>query len=585
MAEQPTPDSIRLQLARLAASPEFAGSARLITFLEYVVEETLTHGGGALKEVVIGNAIYERDPPYDSRVDSTVRVEARRLRRKLHNFYRGSGASDPVLIDLPVGGYVPCFANRDPDLCITTEPDDTPDAIFRDGDGAAIAVMPLRAIAQDPDLEIFADSLTDELIYNLGMAEGYWIASRSTVFQFKGKDRSPPELCDLLGVDAVLQGAVKRQGACLRVTIEVSDMEGFVVWSDRFDIPDENPLDFQEKVAKTLLSRVRFDSSKMRQMKIAPRPVAVRANAKIYRARLLLDRQTPDSIANARRLFEQVAESAPDYARGHSGIADCACDLFRLGVIGRDEALNIAAPAVEAALKIDDGSVEANAAKATICAWLERDPPAAEAAYEHARRLGVNARANRLFGVFLSLFGEHEKAARLFLEARDIEPFSTHQDICETVSHYQNRRYAALIGNGELLHPQQHSGEILVCCALAGIFNSTPVSIDRLLPVIRRRCAETPEYVFIDAEIEAWAGDPSRARTLAETDLARGTFFARATLAAALGETERALRALDAALDHGELSTAWMRSDQRFDALRSNATFKNLMGRLKPLRQ
>ena len=580
--DHPSPDAVRLQLSRIEASSEFAGSARLVSFLRYVVEETLSNGGVSLKEVVIGNAVYERDPPYDSRIDSTVRVEARRLRRKLRDYYRGTGANDPVLVDLPTGGYVPTFSVR----CVTrATPADSGarEAIFRSGNGAAVAIMPFRAISRDPDLDTFADGLTDELIYTMGKADGLWIASRGTVLPYKGQERSPVELAALLGVDAVLQGSVRHEGRLLRVTVEVSDVEGFVVWSDRFDVPDDERLHLQEKIARTLLSRARFDSSPMREMRIGPGPVALRANAKVYRARLLLDQQTPDSIAAARRLFAQVAERAPDYARGHSGIADCLCDLFRLGVITRDEALAPALSAVRTALAIDSESIEANVAMATIRAWLQRDPPAAEAAFEAARTCGVSARANRLHGVFLSLFGEHDKAARLFREAREIEPFSKQQDIAEAMSHYHARRFDALTSNATAERLAGQPAEALVFVALAHVFDGKGDALRRWTGEIREQCNDTPEYALTDAELDAWCGRPERGRALTAADLAKATCFARATLAAALGDERHMFDELEAALDRGELSTAWMRSDIRFDAWRNTPSFRRLLQRLQPL--
>lgn len=542
----------------------------------------MSSGGVGLKEVVIGNAIYERDPPYDSRIDSTVRVEARRLRRKLQTFYRGTGSGDPVVIDLPTGGYVPSFAARSLSApsCQEAQP---ADEIFRIGRGAAIAIMPFRTIPRDPDLETFADGLTDELIFTMGRADGLWIASRSTVFQYKNQDRSAVELAETLGVIAVLQGSVREHQGLLRITIEVSDVDGFVVWSDRFDAPDNHRTALQDKIAKTLLSRVRFDSSRMRDMQIGPGPLALQANAKVYRARLLLDQQTPSSITSAKRLFAQVAETAPDYARGYSGLADCAADLFRLGVVSREEALAEAQPAVAKALAIDRGSIEANTALATIHAWLHRDPPKAEAAFEHARSLGVNARSNRLYGVFLSLFGRHEKALRLFREARDIEPFSTQQDIAEAISYYQAGRSSALVQSTPLSELLLQPGEALVFIALAHAFARNIDIARQLLDPISQQCSDTPDYATAAPEIEAWIGDGQRARALLKSQSGVSTAFAKATLAASLNDVETTLDSLEMALDRGELSTAWMRSDQRFDALRDVPRFRTLLARLNPL--
>ena len=97
---------IRTQLERILASETFVRSERLSRFLRYVVEETLRGNGAGLKEQVIGHDLYGHD--YDSYADPAVRVDARRLRDKLREYYAGA-TDDSVLIALPKGSYVPSF--------------------------------------------------------------------------------------------------------------------------------------------------------------------------------------------------------------------------------------------------------------------------------------------------------------------------------------------------------------------------------------------------------------------------------------------------------------------------------------------
>jgi len=78
-------------------------------FLRFVVERTLAGGGGELKETVIGVEVFGRPPAYDPKADPIIRVEARRLRLKLHEYYAGTGLTDPVPILLPKGRYQPQF--------------------------------------------------------------------------------------------------------------------------------------------------------------------------------------------------------------------------------------------------------------------------------------------------------------------------------------------------------------------------------------------------------------------------------------------------------------------------------------------
>ena len=93
---------IRDHLQELLASDLFAGSPKLRKFLEFTVERTLAGTGDSLKEYHLGVTVYGRPADYDPRVDPIVRVEARRLRAKLKQFYASSG-DGPVRIEYPTG--------------------------------------------------------------------------------------------------------------------------------------------------------------------------------------------------------------------------------------------------------------------------------------------------------------------------------------------------------------------------------------------------------------------------------------------------------------------------------------------------
>jgi Tol biopolymer transport system component len=99
---------IREQLNKILTSDTFVRSERLSAFLRYVVEVTLRGDGSTLKEQVIGHDVYARGNEYDPAADPIVRVDARRLRDKLREYYSGA-RDEPVLITLPKGSYVPCF--------------------------------------------------------------------------------------------------------------------------------------------------------------------------------------------------------------------------------------------------------------------------------------------------------------------------------------------------------------------------------------------------------------------------------------------------------------------------------------------
>ncbi len=555
-----------------------------MAFLNFVVDETLAGRGASIKEVIIGNAVYARKPSYDPRIDSTVRVEARRLRNKLREYYAGDGASDRVHISLPTGRYTPVFSFQEP---LGTDPSSTSaivgQPIFTPGPGASVAVMPFRNLSPGPEMDSFADGLTDELMFALREAPGLRVTSRNTTFQYKDRSFSAAALAKEFGLDALFQGTVRREAENVRITIEVSDPSGYIVWTDRFDGVGVDLMQLQQQVATATLSRVRFDVSQMRALQISPGPGALKALGVIFRARQLLDQQTPSAIQSAIRLFSQVSDVTPDYARGYTGLVDCYCDLFRLGITGRETAISAVNQALQRALSMDPSSGEAHCARATVSAWFARDWAAAEAGFRHVLRFGENARAARLYGILLTIMQRHDEAAVQLEEARAIEPISTAQDIAEAISHYQARRFHLLVRwSPSEAGPSRLPGEAMFYTALAHIFGGKPAEAQRMLDGIERSTNRHPDLVFSRAELEARLGDPSRGKRLIEAEPKAGSRFAHATLAAALGETDRSMAALSEALDRSELSCIWLRTDQRFDAMRGNPEYRRLLQKLDP---
>jgi hypothetical protein len=107
------PDEIRAALQRMIGSDVFKRSPQLGAFLRFVVEAVLHGKADRIKAYTIGVEVLRRDTKFDPQLDPIVRVEATRLRRTIERYYAGPGASDPVIVDLPRGSYVPTFRRRE----------------------------------------------------------------------------------------------------------------------------------------------------------------------------------------------------------------------------------------------------------------------------------------------------------------------------------------------------------------------------------------------------------------------------------------------------------------------------------------
>jgi len=107
------PTAIREQLQRLLAHPLFANSKRYPALLAYTVEQTLLGNGGDLKERSIGIEVFGRTPTYDANADPVVRITAGEVRKRLGLYYYDSAHAGELIVELPVGSYVPVFRNPD----------------------------------------------------------------------------------------------------------------------------------------------------------------------------------------------------------------------------------------------------------------------------------------------------------------------------------------------------------------------------------------------------------------------------------------------------------------------------------------
>ena len=112
MPEAPLSVEVMRQLDRILVSPLFRNAQRLATFLRFTVESTLAGEAHTLKEWAIGVRVFERPETYSPQEDPIVRIMAGRVRAKLAEYYQAAGASDPLLIELPRGAYVPRWSKR-----------------------------------------------------------------------------------------------------------------------------------------------------------------------------------------------------------------------------------------------------------------------------------------------------------------------------------------------------------------------------------------------------------------------------------------------------------------------------------------
>src|ERR1700683_1281174 len=107
-------EALHSQIEKLNHSSVLHGSESLCKLLKYLGEHSLDSPGTSLKEYQIATEVFGRPADFDSRVDSTVRVQTGRLRSKLAEYYAGDGAPDRLVIEIPKGAYTLTYHMRPP---------------------------------------------------------------------------------------------------------------------------------------------------------------------------------------------------------------------------------------------------------------------------------------------------------------------------------------------------------------------------------------------------------------------------------------------------------------------------------------
>src|SRR5271167_4068343 len=106
------PEQFFQEVDHIIKSHSLRGSESLCKLLQYLAKQSLDHPDAPLKEYQIATEVYGRHADFDPQSDSTIRVQAGRLRLKLAEYYATEGAADPIIVKIPKGNYHLIFEAR-----------------------------------------------------------------------------------------------------------------------------------------------------------------------------------------------------------------------------------------------------------------------------------------------------------------------------------------------------------------------------------------------------------------------------------------------------------------------------------------
>lgn len=381
--------AIREQLKSVLDSSLFMQSERLGRFLKFVVDETLDGRAARLNQYVIAIDVFDRDESFDPTVDAIVRVEARRLRSKLLEYYDELGCDDPIRILLPKRRYAARFQFRSAtDSSASSAKTDSdgessndngePEATFQAN--PTIAVMPFVNMSPDPEQEYFADGISEDLITDLSQLPQVSVISRQSTFAYKGTAATVQQVCDELGANIVLEGSVRKVGDSVRITAQLVDgSTGQHLWAQRYDRELGNIFELQDEVNQKIVTALRLELSDSERKKLGHRGTDV-IDAHDYVLRGMQEADTMEGSVRARYCFESALQLDPNYA---SAYARLSLNYIYRWISGwsrsREETIDKGFEFATKAVVIDDQLALAHAALCWAYLWQgEHDKAIAE---------------------------------------------------------------------------------------------------------------------------------------------------------------------------------------------------------------
>src|SRR5580700_8299786 len=311
----------------------------------------------------------------------------------------------------------------------------------------SLAVLPLKNLSADPTQEYLADGMTEALIGRLAGIHDLRVISRTSVMQYKDTKEGLPEIAKTLGVDAIVEGSVIRDGNRIRVhaqLIRAATDEHF--WSEAYDRELRNVLSLQSDVAQSIARRVEVTITEEEHARLSSaRTVDPEAYEAYLKGRYYWNKRTADSMPKAALYFEQAISRDPGYGAAYSGLADCNSGLAWHGFMSPAEVLPKAYAAAQKAVEIDPQSAEAHASLALV---LDHKWDWAGAEVEFKRALELNskyANAHHWYGDYLSIQGRHEEALVEAKRALELDPLNLMIGTWVGLRYYLARRYDVAI--------------------------------------------------------------------------------------------------------------------------------------------
>jgi serine/threonine-protein kinase len=454
----------------------------------------------------------------------------------------------------------------------------------------SLAVLPLENLSRDPEQEYFADGMTEALITELSKISALKVISRTSAMQYKGAKKPMLQVARELGVDALIEGSVLREGDQVRITVQlIHGPTDHHLWAQSFDRELRGILALHSEVARAISTQIQVQLTPQEQTRLAS---ARAVNPKAYELYVLgryhLGQRSLDGYRRAAEDFRKALELDPGNATTYAALADTYTLLGDQGGLPQSEARSLSEAAIRKALELDETLAEAHT---SLGMWkLRYEWNWAEAEKEFKRAIELNpglAAARQLYGRMLGFAGRLEEAFRELQRARELDPLSAPINAHVGQAYLIARQYdraaehlrQALDVNPNHAFLRHSLGEVYLS---AGLYDEAVTELRR---AVELSAEPSTHYIAMLGCAYARANrkqDAARILRQLQQRSQQGlvSAFDMAALYAALGDKEQALAGLEKGYEKRDVWLVELKAWPWFDSLRDEPRFQDLLRRM-----
>ena len=242
----------------------------------------------------------------------------------------------------------------------------------------SVAVMPFTNLDMNPETGFFSDGVSEEILHRLSTLRSVNVLGRTSSFGFRNASDGPARIAEILGVQYLLQGSVRRDANFVRVTASLVDDTGLQVWSQTFDRELEGIFSIQSEIANTVASEILNEIVPFEQLPAGRTTSNIEAYNEFFIGKAFYNRRTPGWQNDAAAAFQRAIVLDDGFAPAYAGLAIAK-------YIGEfTENLDEARAAMRRALELDPDLADALAIHGLYLHEQENDSEAAIAALRRA---------------------------------------------------------------------------------------------------------------------------------------------------------------------------------------------------------